>query len=151
MHKLFTIMAAGLAAGMLAGCVGPSTENVETTTEFGPDGKTVARTVSKTAQSESLVKTVTDGTKNKTLAAGADTWGGGGKASTVDVSGSPLPTLELWFGRHRVWYTSVLTKEQAEGAKGIVESSNSSLEAGVTSSVVTMSNASAANATSSTS
>src|SRR5574344_442100 len=144
MRKLFTIMAATLAAGMLAGCVGPSTENVETTTEFGPDGKTATRTVVRSAKSESLVRTVTDGTKNKTLAAGADTWGGGGKASTVDVSGSPLPTLELWFGRHRVWYTSVLTKEQAEGAKGIVESSNSSLEAGVTSSGVTMSNASAA-------
>lgn len=73
------------------------------------------------------VKSVAQATKDKTIAAGSDTWGGGAAGSAATVE-NPTPTLDFWFGRRKVWYVSVKDKETGEAAAKVVKASNSSLD-----------------------
>ena len=72
------------------------------------------------------VTAVTESTREKSIAAGSDTWGGGmeAKAATVDC---PVPGFECWFGRRRVWYASVKDAKSGKSAAEIVRASNSPL------------------------
>ena len=73
------------------------------------------------------VKSVAQATKDKTIAAGSDTWGGGADISAVSAE-SPVPSLSAWFGRRKVWYVSVKDKQTGEAAAKVVKASNSSLD-----------------------
>ena len=73
------------------------------------------------------VDSLTDATKDKSIAAGSDTWGGGADISAVSAE-SPVPSLSAWFGRRKVWYVSVKDKSTGEAAAKVVKASNSSLD-----------------------
>lgn len=87
------------------------------------------------------VKSVTDSTKEKSIAAGSDTWGGGmeAKAATVDC---PVPGFECWFGRRKVWYASVKDAKSGKSAAEIVRASNSPLSVSADADGLTAENAS---------
>ena len=72
------------------------------------------------------VDAVTASTREKSVAAGSDTWGGGleAKVATVDC---PVPGFECWFGRRKVWYASVRDRATGQAAAEIVRASNSPL------------------------
>ncbi len=72
------------------------------------------------------VDAVTASTREKSVAAGSDTWGGGleAKVATVDC---PVPGFECWFGRRKVWYASVRDRTTGQAAAEIVRASNSPL------------------------
>jgi len=119
----------------LAGCFSPSAET-QVVKDFGADGTVVRETTQ--SKTESLVKSVLDSTRDKSIAAGSDTWGGGGEATMAEISGSPFPTLSGWFGRRRVWYVSIKTPAQGRAAAEVVKASNTSVSAGVTTSGITV-------------
>lgn len=73
------------------------------------------------------VDSLTAATKDKSIAAGSDTWGGGADISAVSAE-SPVPSLSAWFGRRKVWYVSVKDKSTGEAAAKVVKASNSSLD-----------------------
>lgn len=73
---------------------------------------------------------IPEATKDKTVALGSDTWGGGMDA-TVASPESPVPSLSGWFGRRKVWYVSVKDKDTGTAAAEVVKASNSSLTAGI--------------------
>ena len=75
----------------------------------------------------SAIKSVAQTTKEKAIAAGSDTWGGGGAGSAATVE-KPTSSLDFWFGRRKVWYVSVKDKETGEAAAKVVKASNSSLD-----------------------
>ena len=66
------------------------------------------------------VDSLTDATKDKSIAAGSDTWGGGADISAVSAE-SPVPNLSAWFGRRKVWYVSVKDKSTGEAAAKVVK------------------------------
>ena len=72
------------------------------------------------------VDAVTASTREKSVAAGSDTWGGGleAKVATVDC---PVPGFECRFGRRKVWYASVRDRATGQAAAEIVRASNSPL------------------------
>ena len=74
-----------------------------------------------------MVDSVTDATKAKTVAAGSDTWGGGGCLAAATAE-NPVPSIDFWFGRRKAWYISVKDKDTGDAAAKIVKASNSSLE-----------------------
>ena len=73
-----------------------------------------------------MVEAVTDSTKEKSIAAGSDTWGGGVEAKTATAD-CPVPGFECWFGRRKVWYASVRDRATGQAAAEIVRASNSPL------------------------
>ena len=73
-----------------------------------------------------MVEAVTDSTREKSIAAGSDTWGGGVEAKTATAD-CPVPGFECWFGRRKVWYTSVHDRATGLAAAEIVRASNSPL------------------------
>ncbi len=73
-----------------------------------------------------MVEAVTDSTKEKSIAAGSDTWGGGVEAKTATAD-YPVPGFECWFGRRKVWYASVRDRATGQAAAEIVRASNSPL------------------------
>lgn len=73
---------------------------------------------------------IPEATKDKTVAVGSDTWGGGIDA-TVASPESPVPSLSGWFGRRKVWYVSVKDAQTGKAAAEVVKASNSSLTAGI--------------------
>ena len=73
-----------------------------------------------------MVEAVTDSTREKSIAAGSDTWGGGVEAKTATVD-CPVPGFECWFGRRKVWYASVRDRATGQAAAEIVRASNSPL------------------------
>ena len=73
-----------------------------------------------------MVEAVTDSTREKSIAAGSDTWGGGVEAKTATAD-CPVPGVECWFGRRKVWYTSVHDRATGLAAAEIVRASNSPL------------------------
>ena len=72
------------------------------------------------------VNAVTASTREKSIAAGSDTWGGGVEAKTATAD-CPVPGVECWFGRRKVWYTSVHDRATGLAAAEIVRASNSPL------------------------
>ena len=72
------------------------------------------------------VEAVTDATREKTIAAGSDTWGGGMEAKTASAD-CPVPGFEGWFGRRRVWYVSVHDAKTGQAAAEVVRASNSAV------------------------
>lgn len=72
------------------------------------------------------VDAVTASTREKSVAAGSDTWGGGVEAKTATAD-CPVPGVECWFGRRKVWYTSVHDRATGLAAAEIVRASNSPL------------------------
>ena len=72
------------------------------------------------------VDAVTASTREKSIAAGSDTWGGGVEAKTATAY-CPVPGVECWFGRRKVWYTSVHDRATGLAAAEIVRASNSPL------------------------
>lgn len=76
-------------------------------------------------------KTLAAATRDKSVAAGSDTWGGGFEAKTASVE-TPVPSVEGWFGRRRVWYVSVKDAATGRAAAEAVKAGNSpvSLDAG---------------------
>lgn len=72
------------------------------------------------------VSAVTASTREKSIAAGSDTWGGGLEAKTATAD-CPVPGFECWFGRRKVWYTSVRDRATGTAAAEIVRASNSPL------------------------
>lgn len=74
----------------------------------------------------SAVNSITGATKEKTLAAGSDTWGGGAEISVATLE-TPVPSFSFWFGRRRAWYSSVKDKDTGEAAARIVTASHSPL------------------------
>lgn len=73
-----------------------------------------------------MVEAVTDSTREKSIAAGSDTWGGGVEAKTATAD-CPVPGFECWFGRRKVWYASVRDRATGQAAAEIVRASNSPL------------------------
>ena len=65
------------------------------------------------------VDAVTASTREKSIAAGSDTWGGGVEAKTATAD-CPVPGVECWFGRRKVWYTSVHDRATGLAAAEIV-------------------------------
>lgn len=72
------------------------------------------------------VTAVTESTREKSIAAGSDTWGGGVEAKTATAD-CPVPGFECWFGRRKVWYASVRDRATGQAAAEIVRASNSPL------------------------
>ena len=72
------------------------------------------------------VDAVTASTREKSIAAGSDTWGGGVEAKTATAD-CPVPGFECWFGRRKVWYASVRDRATGQAAADIVRASNSPL------------------------
>ena len=87
------------------------------------------------------VDAVTASTREKSVAAGSDTWGGGleAKVATVDC---PVPGFECWFGRRKVWYASVRDRATGQAAAEIVRASNSPLSVSADANGLTAENAS---------
>lgn len=73
-----------------------------------------------------MVEAVTNSTREKSIAAGSDTWGGGVEAKTATAD-CPVPGFECWFGRRKVWYASVRDRATGQAAAEIVRASNSPL------------------------
>ena len=73
-----------------------------------------------------VVNAVTASTREKSVAAGSDTWGGGMEAK-IATADCPVPGVECWFGRRKVWYTSVRDRATGMAAAEIVRASNSPL------------------------
>lgn len=73
------------------------------------------------------VEAITEATREKSVAAGADTWGGGLELS-VATPEQPFPNLSGWFGRRRVWYVSVKDRETGEAAAEVVKAGHSGLK-----------------------
>lgn len=78
----------------------------------------------------SAIKSITDATKDKAVALGSDTWGGGGEVTMADPE-KPVPNAEFWFGRRKVWYVSGKDAEAIKAAAEVVKASNSPISAGV--------------------
>lgn len=72
------------------------------------------------------VEAVTNSTREKSVAAGSDTWGGGVEAKTATAD-CPVLGFECWFGRRKVWYASVRDRATGQAAAEIVRASNSPL------------------------
>lgn len=72
------------------------------------------------------VESITASTREKTLAAGSDTWGGGGEVSTATAD-NPVPSASFWFGRRKAWYVSVKNASTGHAAAEIVRASNTAL------------------------
>ena len=88
-----------------------------------------------------MVEAVTDSTKEKSIAAGSDTWGGGVEAKTATAD-CPVPGFECWFGRRKVWYASVKDEASGKAAAKIVRASNSPLSVSADADGLTAENAS---------
>ena len=88
-----------------------------------------------------MVEAVTDSTKEKSIAAGSDTWGGGVEAKTATAD-CPVPGFECWFGRRKVWYASVRDRATGQAAAEIVRASNSPLSVSADADGLTAENAS---------
>ena len=87
----------------------------------------------------SAVESITTATAGKSLAAGSDTWGGGLEAKVATVE-CPVPGFELWFGRRKVWYTSIRDQKSGGAVAEVVRASNSPLELSADSSGMTAGN-----------
>lgn len=87
-----------------------------------------------------MVEAVTDSTREKSIAAGSDTWGGGVEAKTATAD-CPVPGFECWFGRRKVWYASVRDRATGQAAAEIVQASNSPLSVTAASDGLTAENA----------
>lgn len=72
------------------------------------------------------VASVTAATREKSVAVGSDTWGGGAEL-TLATPEQPLPTLSGWFGRRRVWYVSVKDRDTGEAAAAVVRAGHAGL------------------------
>ena len=88
-----------------------------------------------------MVEAVTDSTREKSIAAGSDTWGGGVEAKTATAD-CPVPGFECWFGRRKVWYASVRDRATGQAAAEIVRASNSPLSVSADANGLTAENAS---------
>lgn len=84
------------------------------------------------------VDSVVSATREKTLAVGCDTWGGGVDMSLAEAE-QPVPSLSGWFGRRRVWYISVKDEKSGDAAARIVKAGLSSVELSAAASGVTLS------------
>ena len=87
------------------------------------------------------VEAVTNSTREKSIAAGSDTWGGGVEAKTATAD-CPVPGFECWFGRRKVWYASVRDRATGQAAAEIVRASNSPLSVSADADGLTAENAS---------
>ncbi|MDD3885838.1 MAG: hypothetical protein PHI35_03085 [Victivallaceae bacterium] len=86
----------------------------------------------------SMVRDFTEATREKSLAVGSDTWGGGCELAVIGTE-QPLPGLSGWFGRRRVWYVSIHDAATGEAAAQVVRAGNFdlSVSAGATGVTVT--------------
>ena len=100
MKKTF---AAALAALALAGCT--ATETV--IREYDAEGNLLK----KTCISESLVKDITESTKNKTLVVWENGWAAYLSASTA-TNDDPTPTVKMWAGKTSKGVISALPNQQ---------------------------------------
>ncbi len=75
----------------------------------------------------SAFQSLTEATREKSVALGSDTWGGGGEA-TVATPEAPVPSLSFWFGRRKAWYTSIKDKSTGQAAAEVVRASNTALD-----------------------
>ena len=87
----------------------------------------------------SMIEAVTAATREKSLALGSDTWGGGGEV-TAAAAEQPVPTGSFWFGRRKMWYISVKDKESGSVLPETVQASNSSLTVDVSASGISAGN-----------
>ena len=78
----------------------------------------------------SAFKDLTEATKDKAVALGSDTWGGGGEVKAADAE-NPVPFAEFWFGRRKVWYVSGKDAAVLNAAANVVRASNSPISASV--------------------
>lgn len=78
----------------------------------------------------SAFKDLTEATKEKAVALGSDTWGGGGEVKAADPE-NPVPFAEFWFGRRKVWYVSGKDAAVLNATANVVRASNSPINANV--------------------
>ncbi len=74
----------------------------------------------------SLADSLASATMEKSVAIGADTWGGGFEATLAQLE-QPVPSISGWFGRRRTWYVSIRTPETGAAAAEVVRAGNAPL------------------------
>lgn len=121
MRKLFYIFAVAVIAALFAGC----TSTRSTVTEYDAAGNIVKTTVS----SESVISSVVDSTKNKTVVMWEDGW-----AAYVSVSSGttedPTPHGKIFAGKVNKGAISMLPGQQGlPGIARIVQATKSDLSA----------------------
>ena len=91
MHKLAFLAASAAALLTLPGCFSPTSSTI---TEYDADGRITRQTVT----SESIVKTVTDSTKDKSVVMWDNSWLAY-MAVTTSTAEDPTPTMKMGVGR----------------------------------------------------
>lgn len=91
MHKLTFAAACAAATLALTGCFSPTQSTLE---EFDADGRLTRRTVT----SESVIKTVTESTKDKSVIVWDSSWLAY-LAVTTSTAEDPTPTMKMGVGR----------------------------------------------------
>lgn len=90
MKSIITILLVSVAMVMMTGCAATTS----TVTEFDKDGKVIKTTVT----SESVVSTLTQSTKDKTVIAWESGWAAYISASTATQE-DPTPTVKMFAGK----------------------------------------------------
>ena len=100
---VLTLLVGLLIAAICAGCT--ATETV--IREYDAEGNLVKKTYT----SESLVKDITESTKNKTLVVWENGWAAYLSASTA-TNDDPTPTVKMWAGKAAKGVISALPEQQ---------------------------------------
>ena len=100
---VLALLAAALIAAICAGCT--ATETV--IREYDAEGNLLKKTYA----SESLVKDITESTKNKTLVVWENGWAAYLSASTA-TNDDPTPTVKMWAGKTSKGVISALPNQQ---------------------------------------
>ena len=100
---VLALLASALIAAICAGCT--ATETV--IREYDAEGNLLKKTYA----SESLVKDITESTKNKTLVVWENGWAAYLSASTA-TNDDPTPTVKMWAGKTSKGVISALPNQQ---------------------------------------
>lgn len=111
MRKLILFSLCGVFAAALCGCTSTSS----TILEYDAEGRLVKRTDT----SESVIKTITESTKNKTVIAWDNSWLAGISASTATTE-DPTPTVKILAGRNDKGVINLLPSHGIAALKDII-------------------------------
>lgn len=85
----------------------------------------IAAAVTLAGCSDALVN-LSESVKEKNIATGSDTTGGNIELSSK-AENAWIPNIELWFGRRRVWYTSLKEGADVSQIPAIIKAGNQQL------------------------